>query len=166
MWVPSHVGLSGNCAADAAAKAALNLTASAVSVPFTDFQARINCYVKQKWQREWDGETNNKLHAIEPVIHGAATIYKIPRRDDILIHRLRLGHTYAMRSYLLKGENAPQCAACGGLLTVEHLLVSCGGHAQTRRQFYVESTLRAVFNNVSPRKIVDFTKAIGLYRKL
>jgi hypothetical protein len=59
-----------------------------------------------------------------------------------------------------------ECSACDDLLTVEHLLVDCSNLMQTRQQYFNEPSLQAVFDFVSPRKIVDFIKAIGFYRKL
>jgi ribonuclease HI len=165
MWLPSHFGLGNNTAADAAAKAALGLAAGTAPVPSTDFHASVNRYVRSKWQQAWDAETNNKLHAIELAIHGPMS-YKLPRRDEIIIHRLQLGHTHATLSYLMKRENPPQCSSCGGPLTVEHLLVACNALTPICQQFFDERTLSAVFNNISSRKIVYFIKAIGFYRKL
>jgi ribonuclease HI len=165
MWLPSHVGIGDNSVVDAAAKAALNLTVGAGPVPFTDFQAQVGSYVRRKWQTEWDGGVRNKLHAIQPIIP-AATSYRLPRRDELIVHRLRLGHTHATHSYLLKGENPPQCSGCSAPLTVEHLLVSCSVVKKTRLQFFNESSLLSVFSNVAPRKIVDFIKAVGFYRKV
>jgi ribonuclease HI len=48
MSLPSHVGMGGNSAVDAAAKAALNLANSAVPVPFTDFLSEVEGYVRRK----------------------------------------------------------------------------------------------------------------------
>jgi ribonuclease HI len=60
MWLHSHVGLGlgDNSAADAAAKAALGLAAGTVPVPFADFYASVNRYVKRKWQLAWNAIAN------------------------------------------------------------------------------------------------------------
>jgi hypothetical protein len=113
----------------------------------------------------WDAETNNNLHGIEPVIHGSVS-FKQPRRDEIIVRRLRLlGHTNVTNLFLLTGENPSQCSVCGGSLTVEHLLVASSALMPIRQQFFNERTFPAIFDNVSSRKIVDLIKAIGFYRK-
>jgi hypothetical protein len=71
MWLFSHIGLGGNSAADEALTAAVGLAAGTVSVPFADFYAIVNRYVKRKWQLAWDAEIKSRLHAIELVIHGS-----------------------------------------------------------------------------------------------
>src|SRR5208282_3493787 len=109
MWIPSHIGLPGNSAADAAAKAALNHTTSEGTVPYSDFKSTINSYTLSCWQQSWDLQTGNKLHAIVPKV-GPMKSYGLPRRDEIKIRRLRIGHTRLTHSYLMKGKihhNAP-----------------------------------------------------------
>ena len=162
MWLPSHVGLGNNKAADAAAKAALGLAAGTVPVPSTDFYASVNRYVRSKWQQAWDAKTNNKLHAIEPAIHGSMS-YKLPRRDEIIIHRLRLHGAHARHPLVLAETWKSASMLCVWWST--H-----GGASFSRIQCTNANTSavfrRAVFNNVSSRKIVDFIKAIGFYGKL
>ena len=45
----------------------------------------------------------NKLYNIQPPIH-TQPLCNLRRRDEILIHRLRIGHTHLTHSYLLKQE--------------------------------------------------------------
>jgi hypothetical protein len=155
----------GNAAADAAAKAALNLPVSNLKVPYTDYISVIRRVCSSRWQLFWNGEQNNKLHRIQPHL-GVVTTRCLPRRDEILIHRLRLGHTYLTHSYLLKGKDPPECIPCHCRLTVEHLLIECVDYAVIRRKYYSVTTICDLFNVVNPRAIVDFIKEIGLYRKL
>ena len=91
MWLPSHAGLAGNVSADAAAKAALNLAESQTPVPYSDFYPLVHNYIFSKWQRLWNAETSNKLHSIEPTVKVTKT-YHLPRRDECIIHKLRIGH--------------------------------------------------------------------------
>jgi ribonuclease HI len=65
MWIPSHIGLPGNSAADAAAKAALNHTTSKGTVPYSDFKSTINSYTLSYWQLSWDLQTGNKLRNMQ-----------------------------------------------------------------------------------------------------
>jgi hypothetical protein len=89
VWVPSHIGIAGNTTADATAKAALSLQLSENMIPYSDFKPLVAVYEKGVWQKSWDGQNNIKLHCIKPVI-GPFAKTSLPRRDEVVIHRLRL----------------------------------------------------------------------------
>jgi len=42
-----------------------------------------------------------------------------------LLNRLRIGHTRLTHSYLLSGDDLPECGTCQCPLTVKHILVEC-----------------------------------------
>jgi len=101
MWVPSHVGLAVNSAADSAAKDALLLPVSNLTVPHSDYKSLIRLQALRQWQLRWNCETENKLHSIEPRVN-VNNMLRLPRRDEIIIHRLRIGHTYLTHGHLLR----------------------------------------------------------------
>jgi kelch-like protein 2/3 len=165
VWLPSHVGLAGNTAADASAKAALCLPEADAPVPFSDYYPVINSHIRSAWQQSWNDETNNKLHAIEPVLKQPKP-YHLPRRDELLIHRLRIGHTHLTHAFLLGKESPPECTPCGVPLTVEHILLYCTEFAYVRNRHFSVSTMIELFDRVHPHLIVKFIKEIGLYCKI
>ena len=52
---------------------------------------------------ELDTAVNNKLHATKPLIREHPSAYRSVRRDEVVLSRLKLGHSYLTHSYLLKG---------------------------------------------------------------
>ena len=105
-WLPSHMGVSGNEKADAAAKAAFEKEISECLLPYSDSRQYIGQYVRDLWQREWDLAVHNKLHAIKPTIGGQSATYR-SRKEQVILDRLRIGHTRLTHSFLLKGEPPP-----------------------------------------------------------
>jgi len=138
MWVPGHVGLAGNSAADSAAKDAVLLPVSSMTVPHSDYKSLIRLQALRQWQLHWNCETENKLHLIEPRVN-VINIFRLPWRDEIIIHRLRIGHTYLAHGHLLRGETPPRCLACQVDLTVEHVLLHCVSFTNARDNFLYDS---------------------------
>jgi len=122
MWVSSHVGLAGNSATDSAAKARLLLPVSNFTVPHSNYNSLIRTQALQQWN------SDSSEHAACDWTKGEyyqSTCMRIPRRDEILIQRLRIGHTYFTHGHLRRGETPPRCSACQIQLTVEHILLDC-----------------------------------------
>ena len=76
------------------------------------------------------------------------------------------GHTHITHSYLLKGEEAPQCVSCNAPLTVEHILTDCIDLAPSRDRIFRVNSLSVLFDTVKLELIFEFLKDVNLYTKI
>lgn len=144
VWIPSHVGLVGNESADRAAKAASMLPMNPhIYIPATDYNQTAKTYVESEWQKLWDKENlSNKLKTIKPKLGQWESSLRKSRKEEVLLTRLRIGHTFGTHSFLLLRTASPQCSKCGGALTVRHVLIDCVFlHQQRQTMFGGASTL-------------------------
>ena len=152
-WIPSHVGIHGNEEADKAAKLALNNDISVnFVVPHSDKLPLIRQYVNSCWQTEWDKNSHQKLYEIMPLV-GEFNVSSLKRKDQVLIHRLRIGHTRLTHAFRMENRpNPPECVFCYEQLTVKHIMIFCGEFSLIRRRFYNVQTM----NTVSLRTIIAY----------
>ena len=164
-WVPSHVGIKGNEKVDALAKEALDLNITYIVIPHTDFKVNINKYIRLKWQSIWDTFPNNKLHITQPNAGHDINTFFGKRREEIVLARARIGHTYITHKYLLKSEEIPQCIPCNCLFTVKHILMECIDYMPILHKYFNVRHLSTLFEEVNPTRIFEFQKEIGLFKK-
>jgi ribonuclease HI len=166
-WVPSHVGIVGNEAADTAAKDALGKRVTPVIIPHTDIKQYINAYIHKLWQTSWGEEIHNKLNPIKPTIGDWKSAYRPIRREETVLCRVRIGHTRLTHSFIMKGEDKPVCANCNCPLTIKHLLVECRQHARLRCLYLNNNVLIAdIFKNISMSNLIKYLKEIDIFKKL
>ena len=164
-WIPSHIGIRGNTKADSAAKRALQLPVTNFKIPHTDFKPMIREYVKHLWQTDWNECINNKLHDINPTVGKTQSII-LKRQDEVVITKLRIGHSRLTHSCLLKREDRPECVFCQCPLTVNHILLECGDTTLIRNTYFNVQSMTELFNNVDLNKILGFLHETGFYQKI
>ena len=172
-WVPAHVGIKGNEKADKAAKeAALLLNITPITIPYSDFKEIIYLFIRDKWQAIWNNLDNNcKLKEIRPCVQKWHSSNQPNRRTSIVLTRLRIGHTHATHSFLMKsgeGRQAPVCNACQCILNVKHILVDCPTFTLERQVtlLHGRSISEILGDGCNVDKLMLFLKKIRLYHKL
>ena len=80
--------------------------------------------------------------------------------------RVRIGHTHLTHCFLLKGEDPPQCTACGCQFTVKHILFECYDFIESRNRHFSVNSFRELFEKVPPDSILFYLHEIGLFYQL
>ena len=168
-WIPGHVGIQGNEAADLAAKAALDLPddeISRIKIPYSDFKSKAKLYCKNLWQTAWN-EQNNNLRLAHPTIP-----YNFPRglsrHEEWVLTRIHIGHTRFTHGHRLNpGEPPPFCEECDCEMSVEHILLSCATFNEDRNEFYQNiHSMEELFREVPSRDLLGFIKQIQFFHEI
>ena len=93
----------------------------------------------------WDTAVDNKLHSIKPILSEWRPAYRMDRKEEVVLTRLRIGHSYATHSFLLKGEEQPMCIPCDAPFTI---LLNCVDFENAHNKYYRVSTLKELFEFV------------------
>ena len=183
-WVPSHINVDGNEAADRAARltAESNMPVDCIQLPHTDYYSQIRQKCRDSWRDIWtETPTTNKLRAIKATTNVWNSSSQDNRKHEVALARLRIGHTRLTHGYLMEGrrDEPPFCEDCVVPLSVQHLLAECPSLNNERRRFFpscvasltVEEKIRIILaednsRNFNIRKLVEFLKEIHVYDKI
>lgn len=124
-WIPSHIGIPENETVDRAAYDTKHCAITKSKVPYQDLRNTIRKSITMYWQTEWDRQTENKLHLVKPYLSEWKSCRHRNRFYEVILCRLRIGHTVLTHGFLIQKEQKPVCDHCGDPLTVLHVLISC-----------------------------------------
>ena len=142
------------------AKESLNLEQTVFKIPFNNYKPFINRYIFDKWQTSWNEKPFNKLKEIKPVIKESKSVISNIRREEVVLTRLRIGHTRITHSWLFNRDEQPNCTVCDVPFTVKHFLLDCFDFHQARRSFFQVNNLHDLFKDVPIENIIAFLKEI------
>ena len=152
---------------DKQAKTPLSLElTSFFKIPFSNFKPSINKYILDEWQTLWNNSIGNKLLDIKPTIGEYQSIVRNIRKEEVILARLRLGHTRVTHSYLLQGKDQPQWVRCDAPFTVRHFLLECGDFAHVRNNCFHVDSMKELFQDIHIDSIMTFLRQINLFNKV
>ena len=150
---------------DKKAKTSLSLEPTSFKISFSNFKPCINKYILEEWQTLWNNSIGNKLLDIKPTIGEYQSVVRNIRKEVVLA-RLRLGHTRVTHLYLLQGEEQPQGVGCDVPFTVRHFLLECGDFAQVRNNCFHVDNMKELFQVIHIDSIMTFLRKINLFNKI
>lgn len=130
MWCPSHCGIRGNERVDEAAKNPDTTSILKMITP-EDLKPVIKSRLTTAWQNQWTNiSTPNKLKSIKHTVNKWSTSNQKNRIQEIVLTRMRIGHTRITHNYLFTRTEPPTCQ-CGERTSVNHIL-TCPRHNHIR----------------------------------
>ena len=86
------------------------------------------------------------------------------RREEVVIHRIRIGHTRLTHGFLMENKPIPNCPFCDNIpISIRHILLECDDLTNIRTRFYAATDLEELFDSHSLHAILDFLREINIY---
>lgn len=168
VWVPGHCGIVGNDQADLAARQAntMGLLLRGESLP--DLVSVMRSSIWNSWQRDWIGLENNKLRNIKPQVGSWISSCRGSRREEVVLARLRIGHSRLTHGHLMARAPPPLCPSCQVPISVLHILTECLQYTASRTLFNLPTDLSILLSDSSPyiSNIIKFLKKHDLYSQI
>nr|CAI5826955.1 unnamed protein product [Callosobruchus analis] len=167
VWTPSHVEITGNEAADLAARNATQQPhADDVPVRTEDAKKWFKGKILAKWQYRYS-RSQVKLLEVKDNVYPWPFNLNMKRREQVVIARLRMGHTNVTSMHLLRGESPPMCSICQEIITTKHILLDCPQYEHYRIQLNLPNNIRCCLNSAeSIKNVLKFMQLTNVFTKI
>ena len=115
-------------------------------------------------QTKWDVAVHGRdLYLVKPTLGPPKKFQHLTRAEEVVITRLRIGHTKATKSHILSRGPPTACHHCGQTLTIEHMLLECAVLQECHDEYYTVDSLNALFETSPETCIVEFLREAGFF---
>ena len=124
----------------------------------------VNSYIQNLVQTKWDVAVHGRdLYLVKPTLGPPKKFQHLTRAEEVVITRLRIGHTKATKSHILSRGPPTGCHYCGQTLTIDHMLLECALLEECRDEYYTVDSLNALFETIPETCIVEFLREAGFF---
>ena len=115
------------------------------TVHYADLKPLVNSYIHQEVQTKWDVSIHGRdLYLVKPALGPPKKFQHLTRTEEVVITRLRIGHTKAIKSHILSRGPTTTCQHCGQTLTMERMLLECTVLQQIRNEYTTVDSLGTI----------------------
>ena len=164
-WVPSHRGIDGNETADRLAKEALEQEVDPrLKIHYADLKPLVNTYIQSLAQTRWDVSVHGRdLYLLKPNLGPPKKCGYLTRGEEVVITRIRIGHTRATKSHIISRGPMATCHHCNQTLTVDHMLVECTALQELRDEYFATESIKNIFETIDEACIIEYLREVGFY---
>ena len=138
-----------------------------LKVHHADLKPLVNSYIKSLVQTKWDVSVHGRdLYLLKPTLGPPKKYFGLTRAEEVVITRLRIGHTKANKSHILSRGPPNTCHHCNQTLTIDHMLLECTVLQPCREEYYTADSLQTLFETVSESCVIDFLREAGFYHMI
>ena len=128
--------------------------------PESSFTAGAFSSPKTKWDIAVHGRD---LYLVKPTLRPLKKFQHLTTTEEVIITRLRIGHTKATKSHILSRGPLTACHHCGQTLTIDYLLLECAVLQECCDEYYTVESLNALFETIPETCIVEFLQEAGFF---
>ena len=164
-WIPSHCGIEGNERVDQLAKETLEQEIEPLAgIHYTDSKPLVNSYIKQLVQTKWGVVVHGRdFYLVKPTLGQPKKFQRLTRAEEVVITRLRIGHTKATKSHILSRGPPTACHHCGQTLSIDHMLLECAVVQECCDEYYTADSLNTLFETIPETCIMEFLRVARFF---
>jgi len=164
VWLPSHLGIKGNEAADRLANSATSHSSVDIDIGFelSESYQQVDNHIMDIWQDRWSKVTKAlHYHEIVGTVSSKVKYTHTSRRKEVIITRLRLGKC-RLNHYLyeMSKHHDGFCSVCQVPETISHFLLecptgeTCSAVLEACKNLQLTPTLHNILNNTQIHNII------------